>query len=58
MDFPEWVSSSFAVSLHHLKVLPFDLYLAWGVLHTVDETVDSRASMGICLDHPVNIRVD
>lgn len=58
MDFPGWMASSFAVSFHRLEVLPSDLYLAGGVLHAVNEAVDSVAGTDLCLDEPVNTRAD
>lgn len=52
------MASSSVVSLHHLEVLPFDLYLVQDVLHTVSGTMESIPGMVICLDDPVNIRKD
>lgn len=44
---------SFAAVLHPLEVLLFDLYLAWGPLHAVNETVDRIAGEDIGLDDPM-----
>lgn len=53
MDFPGWKPLNFASLLRPLEVLPFDLYLAWSALHTLNETLNRVAGADICLGDPM-----